>query len=201
MAKITAYPEDTTPTDSDKLILVDNETGSNRKVSKSNLFNSSSPVGANGVATASVQDDAITPAKWTNPYCFGAYASSTTTLVDATWTKVNFATEEYDYNNNFASSTYTAPVAGIYHFDGTWTVGTVATGVLGVAGVYKNGLNAKSGGRATVVSNGAASVSCNLLLAAGDTIEFWGYQDSAGNENVTLTQAETWFSGHLVHAI
>jgi len=47
---------------------------------------------------------------------FSAFASTSQTVSSATFTKVIFGSEDYDTNNNFASSTFTPAVAG-----GFWT--------------------------------------------------------------------------------
>lgn len=156
----------------------------------------------NAIATAKIADDAVTPAKWTNPYCFRAYASASTTLTDNTAVKVALATESYDYNNNFASSTYTVPVAGVYHFDANLQIGSaVSTGVNCQAMIYVNGANSLGGAVFVPTNFGAANVSGDLLLAANDTVEFYFKQDSAGAEDVNTGSSATYFSGHLVHAI
>lgn len=135
-----------------------------------------------------------------NPYCFRAYASGTTTLTDNTPTKILFATEDYDYNNNFASSTYTAPVAGVYHFACAFELGTVSTGVLGFARIMVGGVTVAFDGTSVIpITSGRYSAAGDILLAAGDTVEAWGFQNSAGNEDTITGTASTWFSGHLVH--
>lgn len=136
-----------------------------------------------------------------NPYCFRAYAAAATTLTDNTDIKILVATESYDYNNNFASSTYTAPVAGVYHFSANFQIdGAVASGVNGNASIWVNGAIAIAGGVYTSITFGAYSVSGDILLAAGNTVDFYGKQDSAGAEATLPGSATTWFSGHLVHA-
>lgn len=134
-----------------------------------------------------------------NPYCFRAYDSGGTTLSDGIGTKVNLATEEYDYNSNFTGSTYTCPVAGVYHFDGRFSLGTTTGASLGVAFIYKNGSGVLRGGAYLPSSNFGFAISGDLLCAAGDTIELYGFQDSGGNEATTTGSAETFLSGHLVH--
>ena len=139
-----------------------------------------------------------------NPYCFRAYASGGTTIADAADTKVLFATEEYDYNSNFASSTYTAPVNGVYHFDGKVAFNTsIASGVLAYALIYVNGSIAfsgvaQSGGYTTAA---AFTISGDVYVGAGQAVELWMYQDSGGTEATQPAQVNTWFSGHLVHAV
>lgn len=117
--------------------------------------------------------------------------------------KIALATENYDYNSNFAASTYTAPLAGVYHFDGRFQIsGAIASPVLTVAYVYVNGA-AVAEGTAVVptANNTAVNVSTDVLLAVNDTVDFYGYQDSGGNEVTVTGSASTYFSGHLLHAV
>ena len=154
--------------------------------------------------SAVLADSAVTPAKWTNPYCFRAYASGSTTLTDGSYVKVLFATENYDYNNNFTGSTYTAPVAGVYNFSSTVSQATVsATPAIIFLTLYVNGSAAARGVAFTPSTVGIPCVTYagDVLLAANDTVEIYCYQDSAGNE-ATITGSElTFFSGHLVHKV
>lgn len=139
-----------------------------------------------------------------NPYCFRAYASGNTTLTDNTPVKISLATESYDYNNNFASSTYTAPVNGVYHFDGCVTHASVSSAPVGAyTAIYKNGGAVLYGGRYAGSSSIllGISVSGDVLLAANDTVEMYHQQDSGGNELAIADETATYFSGHLVHAV
>lgn len=157
---------------------------------------------AGTVGTTQLVDDAVTPAKWTNPYCFRAEASSTNTLPDNVATKMTIDTEIYDYNSNYASSTYTAPVAGVYNFSAAYQITSgVSSGVTINAMIYVNGSQKLSGAVITgPTGNAGAAVSGDCLLAQGDTVEFYAQQDSAGSENVGGSGPRTWFAGHLVHA-
>lgn len=138
-----------------------------------------------------------------NPYCFRAYASGNTTIADNADTKVLFATEEYDHNNNFSSSTYTAPITGIYHFDGKVAFNTtIASGVLAYPLIYVNGASVFTGmalGSAFTTA-AAFTISGDVSVTAAQTVELWMYQDSGGTEATQASQSNTWFSGHLVHA-
>ena len=146
-------------------------------------------------------DGAITPAKWTNPYCFRAYASSSTSLVDTTDTKILFQTENYDYNSNFASSTYTAPVAGVYHFDASFLLGVTVSPVLGYCKLYVNGSEVARGSGNSPITGTSFSVSTDVLLSANNTVNVYGYQDTAGDEGTVIGSFATYFSGHLVHQV
>ena len=177
----------------DGLLIKDSKLATNNSVVTSNITDSA-------VSTAKIADDAVTMAKHYNQYCFRAYATASTTLTDNTEVKIAFAGESYDLNNNFASSTYTAPVAGIYHFDTMVQIGSsVSTGVNCQISLYKNGAAAVNGAVFLPISFTANGLSCDIQLAANDTVEIYFKQDSAGAEDVNPTSSATWFSGHLVH--
>jgi len=136
-----------------------------------------------------------------NVHSFAATPSVATTLVDATPTKIIFDTEEYDYNSNFAGSTYTAPFPMVLHVDAGYTLAAVATGVLSYAMIYVNGVVRRRGNGIVTTSSETMVVSADILLAAGDTIDIYGYQDSAGNEDTVASSGRSYFSGHLVHKV
>lgn len=153
------------------------------------------------VTTAKIADDAVTPAKWVNPYCFRAYDSGGTTLTDAAAVKINLATESYDYNNNFASSTYTVPVSGVYHFSAALISSPIATHVGASLRITKNSTTVFYGAASSDSTGYLATASGDVLCTAGDTIELYFFQNSAGNETSVTGSDSTWMSGHLVHAI
>ena len=80
---------------------------------------------------------AVTLAAMGNGPAFSAYQSSAQTLSSATFTKLLFQTEEWDTNNNFASSTFTPTVAGYYQVSGGLAVSSVLTSIR--VAIYKNG--------------------------------------------------------------
>jgi hypothetical protein len=136
-----------------------------------------------------------------NPYCFRAYDSGGTTLTDNTVVQINLATEVYDYNNNFATSAYTAPFGGVWHFDGAVSLsGAVATGVTAIIYLYVDGAENTRGTRLVVVDNIGLNISGDILLTAGQVVTLRFLQDSAGNEATTTGSNLTWFSGHLIRA-
>ena len=57
---------------------------------------------------------------------FAAYASSSQTISDYSGHDIVFGGEDYDIGSNFASNTFTAPVAGKYQFNVQVQVNSVA---------------------------------------------------------------------------
>ena len=59
----------------------------------------------------------ITPDSLGGVPAFSAYSTSNQSISSGAITKVNFGTEEFDTNNNFASSRFTPTVAGYYQIN------------------------------------------------------------------------------------
>lgn len=136
-----------------------------------------------------------------NGPAFSAYASGTTSVPNSTNTKVLFAAEEFDTNNNFASSTFTPTVAGYYQINAS----AYSANTLGAAEllVYKNGSLYKAGpyipattGVGAVVSI-SATVYCN---GSTDYVDIYVYQTSGTSSTISALQAYTYFQGSLVRA-
>ena len=160
---------------------------------------------------------------------FSAYLSTSAdaqTVADSTNTRVNFDTEEYDMRGNYDTSAYkfTAPIAGIYHFDtrilwdgntdltaGDWTAGErhdvwFVKNADGTTPSSSNRVAADIG----IVSGTLAdsilmnNLSADLKLDSGDYITVAVWQNSSTNQ-YTYDPAGTslWssFTGHLVTGI
>ena len=126
---------------------------------------------------------------------FSAYQSSAQTVATATYTKITVDTEEYDTNNNFATSRFTCTVAGYYLFTAGIAVGTTRTEILPV--LYKNGSAYRNFGEDTTAS-GSASGSMLIKLDATDYVEFYAY--FALGQVTNAGSRFTYFQGHLVKA-
>lgn len=73
-----------------------------------------------------------------NAPAVSAYASIDQSITSSVFTKITFGTEVFDTNSNFALSTFTPTVAGIYNVGGT--VRVTGTNITRVAvAIYKNG--------------------------------------------------------------
>ena len=109
---------------------------------------------------------------------FSAYQNATTSIAASTATKISFQVEEFDTNNNFASSTFTPTVAGYYQVNATanYLSGT-STGTNAFLSIFKNGSEYKRG----VVNAAAVQPSLTvsgLVYCNGTTdyVEIYGFQ-------------------------
>ncbi len=133
------------------------------------------------------------------PVAFRAYNSVATTLTDASIVQIAFATEVYDYGGNFASSAFTAPYTGIYHFDTSVTIDSaVSTPVDMQIYLYVDGAAHSIGGRFTTGSDYGMNMGADINLTAGQVVTVRFYQNSAGNEATVASNLYTWFTGFLV---
>lgn len=107
---------------------------------------------------------------------FSARNSTSQSISTGTFTKVTLDTEDFDTNNNFASSTFTPTVAGYYQINCIIRInGTAVTG--SAIAIYKNGsaftrvaeTNSAIGADFTLA--GSSIVSCN---GTTDFIEMYG---------------------------
>ena len=125
---------------------------------------------------------------------FRAYQDTSQAIAATTFTKVLFQVENYDTGGNFASSTFTAPVAGTYLFS-AGVHAAMADGQRRVAEVWVNGavhtrIFDSSMGAAT---GGAATGAAIAKLAANDTVNVYIYYSVA--EDTATGHDITYFSG------
>jgi hypothetical protein len=131
---------------------------------------------------------------------FSAYLNTNQTITGSTFTKVTFDIEDFDTNNNFASSRFTPTVAGYYQvngkFDAQASVGGVTRCILSI---YKNG----SGYRRGIDTNGTVaftSVVSDVVYLNGSTdyIELYGYITAGTTAIINSGSNLTFFSACLV---
>lgn len=135
---------------------------------------------------------------------FSAYPTTAQTISSAgTLVKVNFGTEEFDTNNNFASSTFTPTTAGYYQVDSCVRLdgGGPGTGECMIV-VFKNGSEAKRGwnssGTAFATDWWSMSVS-TLVYCNGTTdyLEIYIQQVSGGSRTTTPYANISYFQAFL----
>jgi hypothetical protein len=138
-----------------------------------------------------------------NGPAFSAYASSGTTIPTDVLTKVNFQTEEYDTNSNFASSRFTPTVEGYYQLNSTVRIsGSSGTGEMMIV-LYKNGAEYHRGWNSQGVQIGSGWWSMSVSSTAyatgtGDYFEIYVQQGSAANRDTTSGTTITWFNGCML---
>lgn len=130
---------------------------------------------------------------------FSAYRSVDSASIPAsTFTKVTMDSEEYDLNNDFdlTTSTFTAPVDGIYFFTSQIEVQPADKRYL--LTLYRNGSEYKRGTDLDATVAQGQVVSCVTKLVATDYIELYMWHDVAGVIDGTGTGEFCSFQGHLI---
>jgi hypothetical protein len=127
-----------------------------------------SPLGVS--KTGAIGDGSVTPVKWTNPYKFSVYSAASQTISTAR-TTFTWDTEKYDTNNNFASNSYTAPVAGYYRFSTFMQLssGSNTTGLY--IRIRINTVDYKEFPNPNTGFNGGGQATTTVKLAAGDVVD------------------------------
>jgi hypothetical protein len=131
---------------------------------------------------------------------FSASQSTLQALTSTTFTKLDFQTEEFDTNSNFASNRFTPTVAGYYQINGS--VGVSASTGIFLSYIYKNGSTYKSGSFLPCNASGAVAGVSSIVYLNGSTdyVELYGYQSSGTSANTIASGTFTYFNGVLVRA-
>lgn len=127
---------------------------------------------------------------------FLAHLGVDQSITPATLTKVVFGVEDFDNNNNFASSRFTATVPGYYQFNAAIR----PAGSISGAGVffefYKNGSPVIRPASTASSTIGGSAV---LFLDVGDYVEVYGFVDGTGTTfSFGSASATCWFSGAMI---
>jgi hypothetical protein len=135
------------------------------------------------------------------PPAFSAVPNTTQTLSANSFTKVNYATEEFDTNNNFASSRFTPTVAGYYQISAGFNIQLASDGTV-IISFFKNGAEYRRGSQIVATSNNnLVPVASFLIYLNGTTdyVETFGYASGTGG-TITGGTNECCFNGVLVRA-
>jgi hypothetical protein len=112
---------------------------------------------------------------------FSAYNNATQSITSSVSTKVLYQLEEFDTNNNFASSTFTPTVAGYYQVTGCVSVSSTGATVY-FTSIYKNGSEYKRGQDLRgLTTSQAQQFNTALVYCNGttDTIEIYVFNNGA----------------------
>jgi len=143
--------------------------------------------------------DATGNATWQNVGSgagFSVWQSASQTLSSG---QINFDTVDYDDANAFASSAFTAPSAGVYHFDTHVRLNAYSS-----AGQYcwvafnVNGSLRKECTGQSSTNTWGLQISSDIKLAAGDVVTVY-LQGPGSVTTSTGGTFNTWFSGHKVY--
>mgnify|MGYP001436296271 CR=1 FL=1 len=143
----------------------------------------------------------LTPAR---PAFRAEKRASNQSVSDSTNAKITFEHEAFDIGGNYASDKFTAPVAGIYHFNACLRC-VANSGTMEFAAIYlfKNGSHFTDVIQIQTSSNNLGnshiSGSVTIQLAASDYIEIYG--NISGTSPVIHAHASgqrTFFSGFLI---
>jgi hypothetical protein len=129
---------------------------------------------------------------------FYAYANTNQSIPNTTWTKVLFQSEEFDTNNNFASSRFTPTVAGYYQLNSQIQYTTIAS-ARNMFVIYKNGAEYRHLQDMQVTST-IGLIGSSLVYANGSTdyFEIYVYTGSGPYTLDSSSSAITCFSGCLL---
>jgi hypothetical protein len=156
-----------------------------------------------GIASSTITQSMLASGVAGTGPTFSARNSSNQSITSTTFTKVTLDTEDFDTNNNFASSTFTPTVAGYYQINCTIRISGVAVTGATVA-IYKNGsaftrvaeTNSSIGSDFTL--SGSSIISCN---GTTDTIEMYGLiAATSPNFNFANGTACCRMSGSLIRS-
>lgn len=128
---------------------------------------------------------------------FSAYKNTNQSITSSTFTKITFQVEDYDTNNNFASSTFTPTIAGYYMIGAGFNPNAGSPPSRVIMDIYKNGSQVK---RLYDVTAKADNVSGSCLLymnGSTDYLEVYGYI-IASTATIYGVSADTFFTGVLI---
>jgi hypothetical protein len=133
-----------------------------------------------------------------NAPAFSASANAVTSLTASAYTKVSFQVEDFDTNDNFASSRFTPTIAGYYLINAAVIYGdTVQNSVIAI---YKNGSIHRQGEYvgASLASPLRTVTALVYMNGSTDYVEIFAYNGSGSAINSGSTASANYFQGCLV---
>ena len=131
---------------------------------------------------------------------FSAYANTTQSISAATWTKVNFAGENFDTNTNFASSRFTPTVAGYYLLSSNVYFDSSPAGQA-ILNLSINGVGSTGYGLSRMSISGVGAVSGSTVVymnGSTDYAEIYFYSTGANTLNSGSSTNLVLFTGAMI---
>lgn len=133
---------------------------------------------------------------------FSAYANVDQSITLNTWTKITFQVENFDTNNNFASSRFTPTIAGYYQINFNCNMASVVGTQFMFVSIYKNGATYTRGNTAQPVNatTYASATSSSLVYLNGATDYIEGYVYFSATNSTANGADSVSISGSMVRA-
>ena len=141
----------------------------------------------------------VNAAAMKNTPAFFAYKDVTQTAATGTATKVTFATELFDTNSNFASSTFTPTTSGKYFVTANVSAQGNITTAAWICWLYKNGTAIARTNQ--YHSSGEPTSGLTTLVnmnGTTDTLEIYLYQTSGSTQTMYQGQEYTYFGAYKI---
>jgi hypothetical protein len=142
---------------------------------------------------------------WANTPMFSMRQAGVQSVANVTFTQINMDTLDYDTDSGRAAGTpwsYTIPAGMGGRWQFSWKVGWAinATGAR-LESLFQNGsaVNASQTGSAAAGSGRISDIPASaktIVVAAGDVMSVWGFQESGGPLNTDAGQS--FFEGRLI---
>ena len=129
--------------------------------------------------------------------CFSAVCDGTQSISSSTYVKILFATEAFDTNNNFASSTFTPTVAGYYQLNSYVNTQTGSGTGESLVVLYKNG-SAYRRGTDTKSDNYGKGV--NAIVYANGTTDYFEIYFYQGSGSTLTANNVCYFDGAMIRS-
>jgi len=135
-----------------------------------------------------------------NGPAFSAYQpnASVQSITNSVWTKINFQSEEFDTNNNFASSRFTPTVAGYYQLGSVINCNFGSTQAL--VSFYKNGSEFLRGINIQTGTAGGGCFGLMYLNGSTDYVEVYLLTSVSGSLDVDNPSHRIRFDGYLARS-
>ena len=133
---------------------------------------------------------------------FSYYNGSTQTVATATFTKILFATSEWDTTSGmYASSKFTPTVAGYYLITGALAIYNMGATGYAISYMYKNGSAYRVGNSSYASATQEPQLifsSTVYLNGSTDYIEIYCYQNTGTTASIDTGKTVTFFQGSLI---